>query len=557
MLYNNERMYDFCKGEDIALLKILVADDDRIICKGLKAIIEKNTSDCKVVGEAVNGEEALSAIRDLKPDLLITDIKMPVMDGIELIKSIRRLDLKIKIIVLSGFDEYRYVRETLKTGVLDYLLKPIENRELLDLLKRVKNELESEEKSKREHEELNEIVIESVAILQERLLSDLIDGNYNGLGSYERKLNNTGFLTPASYLFCVIAVDNPYKLKKQEEKDICSSILDELDSSIDSTGQQDKMARKVYRLLRGDLICTLFLAHEGYAEELYKSSRLTIENLMKKLYDSTNYSVTTGLSKVYSNIQATHKAYREALTAMESRFYKGGDRMIGYTAESCGYNQLQKDFMDTALSGLTNNIELGQIVKTKRALEEILNDLLQAGISPEEYKNALVDLTRRIFVICPEFKYIAEGYPEKFDLLYMIDVIDTRQELAGYIVSTFCSILEAMNTERSEKSKKIIEIVKEYIRSNYKKDISLKSAADHVYLNPSYLSELFKKEAGINFMDFLTETKIKEAKKLLARPEIKIYEIGQMVGYENTTTFNRAFKKITSVSPARYRELLK
>lgn len=544
-------------GGIAALLKILIADDDQIICRGLKAIIEKNTTDCEVIGEASDGEEALSAIQTLKPGLLITDIKMPVMDGVELVKNIRRLDLNIKIIVLSGFDEYRYVRETLKTGVMDYLLKPVENRDLLELLKRVKNEIEAEEKNKKENEELNEIVTESVAILQEKFLLDMINGNYKSLESYARKLNNLEILKPASFVFCIIAVDDFYKLRKQEEQDICLGILDELNKSISSTDYEEKFGQQVYKVIRGDMICTLFPANEGCGGELYDSSKLIIGTLMKKLRESRNYTITTGISKVYDRVQNTHEAAYQARLALESRFYKGRDRIIEYDLENCVYCKPQKGFDDTALNSLTNIIELGQITKTKRAVEEILQNLAQANISSEDFKETLVDLVRRICVICPEFKYIIESYPEKFDLLYMIDVIDIREELTFYIINTFCSIVESMNLERSEKSKKIIEIVKDYIRKNYNKDISLKSAADHVHLNPSYLSEFFKKEAGKNFMDFLTETRIKEAKKLLAKPEIKVYEIGQMVGYEDITTFNRAFKKTTSVSPARYRDLLK
>jgi two-component system response regulator YesN len=123
------------------LYKILIVDDDKIIRGGLKAIIESNYNDCESIFQAANGERALEILRSDNIDIMITDVRMPVMDGVELIKKVKECNLNVKSIVLSGFDEYKYVRETLKNGACDYLLKPLQNEELLKILDKAKAEI--------------------------------------------------------------------------------------------------------------------------------------------------------------------------------------------------------------------------------------------------------------------------------------------------------------------------------------------------------------------------------------------------------------------------------
>lgn len=538
-------------------MKILIVDDDMIICRGLKAIIEKNTTDYEVVGEASDGEEALNDIIRLKPDLLVTDIKMPVMDGLELIKNIKRLGLDIKIIVLSGFDEYKYVRETLKTGVMDYLLKPIENNDFLELLKRAKDEIAAEKKSREEYRELNEIVVHSLEVLQEKLIKDLKKADYSEIESYAKKLNNPDLLKPICFIFVSIKINNLYTLQKQDEKDAYRNILTEADKIISDMDYENRYGKPVYKAIDGDRFYMLFCADYVKLNEIENVVMSINECLLKNIDENNNFSITAGLSKVCDGIEETNNAYQQAELALEGKFYKGTNKVILYDSEECSYNSTTQDLAGSRLDELINAIELGQIVKTKRAAENIIQYLKGENITPARFKEILADIVRNILVLYPEFKYITENYSEKYNMLYMIEEIDTLTELTSYTVSTFCDIVEKMNLERSEKSKKTIEIVKEFVRNNYNKNIGLKSVADYVHLNPSYLSEFFKNETRKNFIDFLTEIRIKEAKKLLANSDLKVYEIGQRVGYEDITTFNRAFKKITGITPMEYKNLLK
>ena len=137
-------------------MKVLIADDDKLIRKGLRMIIEEGAPYCEIIGEAFNGRQALEMIQLEKPDLLITDIKMPLMDGVELVKTVGSMGIKIRSIVLSGFDEYRYVRETMKSGVIDYLLKPVKDEVLIELLSKTCEDIRQE---KQKEQQLNLLTV--------------------------------------------------------------------------------------------------------------------------------------------------------------------------------------------------------------------------------------------------------------------------------------------------------------------------------------------------------------------------------------------------------------
>lgn len=208
--------YIYGKPGCTSLLKIFIADDDITILSGLRAIIENYAYECEVLGEATNGLAALKGIQDLQPDLLITDIKMPGMNGIELIKSLKSQGSKTRIIVLSGFDEYNYVRDSLRQGALDYLLKPVQNEDLLQLLEKVKLEIEEERKVEEKKKQLSEIIESSTDTVKEKFLMELVEGNYERALEYSDKLGDSEVLKANQLLLSIIKTDDLYYFQQQE-----------------------------------------------------------------------------------------------------------------------------------------------------------------------------------------------------------------------------------------------------------------------------------------------------------------------------------------------------
>lgn len=539
------------------MLKVFIADDDVNIRGGLKAIIEDNAPECQIVGEAANGALTLEAIKEIRPDVLITDIKMPVMDGVELVKSINKLGLKLRIIVLSGFDEYKYVRETMKHGVIDYLLKPIESEVFLELLKKVKSDIEYEKQEEYQAVLYSEKVKESITILKEEFVREIIRGNDES-NDLNRKLKEFKVQEAECFIFAVSNIDDLYKMQKEGSRGIYVHATNMLRQCIERTLVGTGWENQVLIAEHEANIVMLFIV-AGNCMNNVKEQILLLLNKMKEMLMSLNsFTVTTGISEVFNHLDRAYAAYWQAKLALQRRFFEGKNKVIIYMSDSCCYNRIDETHLNDQVKVLVNYLEIGDSQQVLKTVRSIMDKLEEMNIEPSIYKGVFSDIIHRVYSVLPEFKEVAENFfPKDLNLLYNINIINTLSELKEYIPNTFSDISERMVMERAEKGKKIIEMAKGYIKLHYTENLSLKAVAEYIHLNQNYFSGFFKKETGMNFNDFLVETRIDASKKLLHNLGIKVYEVGQMVGYDEPVSFNRAFKKVVGVSPSEYRSLLK
>ncbi|HEY5560346.1 MAG TPA: response regulator [Clostridiaceae bacterium] len=540
------------------MLKILIADDDKIIRGGLKAIIERSIPDSCIVGEAYNGIVALDIINSTPVDILIADIKMPGMNGVELVKALKAMKSTIKIIILSGFEEYRYVRETLRNGASDYLLKPVENEVLINLINKLRTDITEELESIEKYKSLEHRVSSGISALKEKYLLALINGS--NATYFPRIKEELNIDNNCDFLLSVICIDDYYKLIKEN-----SPLLNfNLNSVIEGCIRKltlDRSVIKEYFLVYKDLeIILLFISNKGDTNYFNKSVFSFLEEVNNIIATTNEFTVTIGISENYKNLEETNRAYEEALIAEEQRFFKSKNILVKYDKAYISFDDSVKLDFDSQISSLFNYIELTEIEKILRVIEDIFNKLSKEKISHSLYRETIKSIYIKLNLLSQEFKDAAEQINEldyDFDFKYFIDEINTLSELKEYTRKSFISICKKINYLRSHRSKKTIQMVKEYIKDHFKEEISLKSAAEHVYMNYTYLSELFKIETGKNFSDYIIETRIEEAKKLLKNSNIKAYEVGHMVGYEEPTSFNRIFKKIVGLSPSEYRKVIK
>jgi two-component system response regulator YesN len=270
-----------------------------------------------------------------------------------------------------------------------------------------------------------------------------------------------------------------------------------------------------------------------------------------------DFTVTCGISKMYDDLERTHIAYHQALFALMRKFYEGKDRIISYRPEDSIYDNFSEEQLRNDINSLLNRVEIGESLKAKNAIYSIIDILRKSNLDPDRFREIMLNIVRNVCFASQEFKDIMEGYiHEDTDFLQSIKEMNTLTELTEYTATAFYNIIERMNQVRAERSRKIINIAKEFIKKHYIEEINQRMVAEHVYLNPNYFSELFKNETGKSFTEYLIEVRINAAKVLLVKPEVKVYEVGQMVGYNEPVSFNRAFKKIVGVSPAEYRKII-
>jgi two-component system response regulator YesN len=282
-------------------------------------------------------------------------------------------------------------------------------------------------------------------------------------------------------------------------------------------------------------------------------------NLGESFKDQEGVTFTAGISSNFYNHEGASSAYNQAVLAAQRRFYEGKGILIQYVPENCCYKSVyEKQFIED-VDELKAFIEIGDASKAKRSILCLLEKIRNENIEPEQFREICSRILSRVFGLLPEFSDVSKEYYENNnnDVFFYIREINTYKEVSEYIYNFFYDMTQRLNCIRAKRSKKIIELAKDYIETHFREDVNLNSVAEKVYLNQFYFSNLFKSETGKNFTDFLVGTRINEAKKLLKRPDLKVYEIGQMVGYEEPVSFNRAFKRVVGISPAEYRKVIK
>ena len=538
-------------------MNIILAEDDKILRLGLKSKIERNTP-YKVIAEVRNGQEALDAIINLKADLLITDVKMPFMDGLELVNKLREQGIDIKIIVLSGYDDYKFVRETMKAGAVDYLLKPVDESILYELINKINDMIVQENKDKEQLEQYKDILADSMEICKERFIISLTEGVISDTGIFKKRLEEFGVKGPDIFKLAVLGLDNIFKIQEEKYLRFDTDNLNHLKGRILDIFLSLKLNINMLLAEQNNTVILLFSAQDHTDTLFTDSVYQCLSEIHKGLKNKFGFSVSSGVSEVFNGPERGSPCYFQALLAFNRKFYNGKGKVNRFNSEICTYSYFDNKNLMESINLIVDLLDSGLTNKVIITIKEVMDLLYSCNLNPIQFKEISLWLINKITVISDDFNSALQRFiDDEADPRDYINEVDTFEDLKEYMENTFFVLSKIINDSKSERSKRIIDISKEYIYNHFNENISLKSVADYVHLNQNYFSELFRKAVGINFIDFITEVRINKAKKLLMDDEIKIYEIGLKVGYNETVTFNRAFKRVEGMSPAEYRRLLR
>ena len=517
-------------------MNIILVDDDEIIRQGMKKIITNSGHDWNVVAEAGDGEAALQVLDEHpETELLITDIRMPIMDGIELIKEIRKTNTSLRIIVLSGFDDFSYVHSAFINGALDYLLKPFQKQELLDRIESVENSICEERKSKQYDKERKTIIITDV-------MKRILNGNGEQIPQDLKELEILGINSSFPCFFvCIICADQYYKQFKdvgQYEK----RLKDDIDRVVGRLKEKNGFDY-CYHIDKQEIAVIVFCEDTDKGEEAGDAIFDVLNNDRDEL--DTN---TIGFSNFHEDVNQMKAAYNEAKDAIQARFYLGKSKKIHYNEISEKYLEFQYD-VEPIVNQIIHYLELCDVIKVKNEVEQLFLDLSYSR--PDKFRKYILNVLEILIIRIRNFENVLQMQVQ--DWQFQVEYVNTYRELKTFMNSVLQGVIEYIKDEKSKKSKKRIELAKVFIEDNYRKQITLNDVAEYVELNSSYFSNLFKEEEGINFSEYLLNVRMEKAKKLLKDPKVKVYEIGNLVGYEDAVSFGRAFKKKIGMSPKEYR----
>jgi two-component system response regulator YesN len=497
------------------MIRVVLADDEPMIVKGLSKLIKWKKFHMEIVGTAFSGTEALELVRDKKADLLISDINMPELSGIELLKKLNEEQSKTKVIFISGFHEFEYAHAAIKFGAVDYLLKPINQEQLeMALAKAFKGN------------PIDQMDIEE----EPAMIPD----------SYPEK--GPGFY---SVLNCRFSSYSFINLEKSEKDIMRFSTANLLRDYI--------LNRENHWIINKGNDIFLILFHENH-DALNRIIQEFPGKAISHIKEKLNETLIIAVGKTVTESSMLNEAYQTSLETMENRFFCSDKSVLYYK------NSAVKRYSIDDLYTLQ-----GEMIE---AIQK--NDLKTMQCKTDSYFNVLKDVTfgnrEATISFCLgtviSIKKSLEKNNVHLEILDFDDQNFLREmhtmlsfiELAQWIGEFFKKIFYQTEYHRENQTHPEIHKIKSFIAENYSENIKLQDLADIVYLHPNYLSGHFKKLTGQNFKDYLTCIRMDEAEKLFLSSDLKIYEIAEKVGFTDYRHFSEVFKKKFGVSPRDYKK---
>ncbi|NLM12829.1 MAG: response regulator [Epulopiscium sp.] len=528
------------------LYKILLVDDEEEIRKGIIKKIKWEELGFVVVGEAENGIEALDIIDKTMPDVVITDIRMPFMDGIKLAENIKYRYPTNKVIVLSGFDDFEYAQEAIKLGVIRYILKPINSIEFTELLKEVKHLLDEEIRSKNDIETLKINYKKSLPLLKERFLNHWIE-DYVSDEFIEENIHLLDFDIDQRNL--ALAVIRPDELVKKE-KDIKNlknkNLLKMAIFNICEEVVQEHNLGTIFMKIN-EMVVIIPLKEN---ETVKSSSRIAValEQIRIAVQKYLDTTVTIGVGNICTNKSMLYKTYASALAALDYTIMLGNNKIIYIDDIEPAQNDI--NFEEGDERELLGSIRIGQKEKIEEAVLKVLAKVEGSQVSLSDYQIYIVEVFSSIMRLIKNMDLdINKIFPDNVNFFTIINSFRTKEEVKEWLLEVCFKVTEEFSLKRSSSKSDIIERAQKYIDDNYwDAELSAEKLCNYLHISTNYFSALFKKETKLNFTSYLTKVRIEKAKELLRNTDLKAFDIGNKVGYTEGHYFSYVFKKITGLT---------
>ena len=518
--------------------KVFFVEDEIITREGIRDNVDWRANGFELCGEATDGEMALPLLRTAQPDVLITDIKMPFMDGLQLSKIMRERMPWVKIIILSGHDEFEYAQQAIKLGVTDYLLKPITVQNLQTTLQKLNDQLDQERLEQERLKKLQAQVEENRATLRERLLFKLIVGAVTQDGIVEEGQMLGLDLVARYYLVSILKIelqDCTEQYEYDEFKQTQGEILSLIEINPDA-----------YALKRdwGDLV----LIMKGNTPEFLEEEREFLLAEINQTLEGTQFKVTIGNGEIKHQVTEICISFVEALAQIQN--------LVGETRTALNHDFEQAELLKLDKSAVENYLRCGAKDGCEEFFNRYLSPLGGAPLKSNLIKNyVFADVVLAIAKLVNDLGGDVEVViPELHSMEVIMSNIKTVEQLKDQLCRMITSALAYRDGLPKGVNRELIHEVKEYLEQHYADpDVSLNRMAAHANLSPSHFSVVFGQEMGRTFKEYLTDIRINKAKELLRMTGLRSADIAYQVGYNDPHYFSAVFKKHTGLSPLDFR----
>lgn len=524
--------------------KVILVDDEAEVIDIMEAKIRWSELGFEVVGSAKNGVKALELVEKLQPDVVLTDIRMPYMDGLELSRKLNQDYPNIYIILCTGFDEFEYAKEAVHLDIKEYLLKPISAAELSESLMRLKENLDKEREEKLNVRKLENYFQESLPALQSNLFISLMEGRVSeedyARFSVAYQVNMKG------PLFCCIVFHtsenhvpegmNPLLLSMSVEREIRQRLV-------------EKWHCKEFLYLGN----TVLIMEMGSEEQMVPITD-ECDRFCRWAYRVMGAVVTAGIGTVCDNLFNINLSYEGAREAVSYRVLYGTQRAINIR-EIVPKEQATLSLLEEGrMHDLFRAIRVGNPEKIEEAVQKEIQKIHKHTVTIGQYHLAAMETVSNFYKFCAnnslDFNEIAGNVPNLYEKVPQMD----ESSLTSWMNEMARMISEELKTARNSTSHRLVTEAQLLVREKYMDaSISLDVVCSILGVSNSYFSSVFKKETGKSFISYLTDYRMDIAEELILSGETKSYKVAEKVGYLDANYFSYVFKKRFGVSPSKYR----
>jgi len=527
------------------MFKLIIADDEKWVRTTIKSIIPFEKLDLTLACEAANGIEALELCRQHEPDIMLTDIMMPGLNGLELIREVKNLFPTLRIIVISGYNDFEYAKTAMKYGITDYLLKPVDEDELTQVLDRISSELGMQRQLEKEKDAEKERYKTALPLVCESFLNQVVSRNSMTSEKMRSELHNYGIhFQHSCFTVCVTSLDED--LNSEDNRNMTDYFKTRLKRSM------KRYAKAVTFSSAQDKALLVSIASGENANEGIQKAFGLCNRLMQKKYGIT---ASCGVSGSTHQLCMLQELYPNAVEALGVRFWTGPETLAFYSP-GCLTEDMKLTLSEDMLNKITLNLKMSNLQTAISYVDSISASLKSTRIKPALVKEFFWQFFQSVIILLniqlPFIRHesVITGIPPYERLQRTIFF----QSLVDYVKELLQRCFDFYHDKNPQDNDNLIENAKKIIELNFAGDISLEQVAKHVHLSPAYLSELFKKETGMSFIDYKTIVRIESAKKLLLTPSMNISEVSAKVGYADPKYFSKLFKKITGKTIYEYRK---
>ena len=524
--------------------RIMIVDDESEVREGIASRVDWKAAGFTIVATAENGQDALDKAECLDLDVVLTDIKMPYMDGLTLGAELLSRSPATKLIILSGFDEFEYAKEAIKLNVLEYVLKPVNADELLLVLQRAKARLDAEFRAKQDIEALRSRYEQALPLLKEQSLREILTGSIPAEDA-ARLIAQYGIHLDISNPMIVSVFDVSVRIPAGSI--ITQELLPVSVRTLVDTALEGKCSYATFFSFYNVIVVSSW-ANDPVGHMMIAANEICAE--CKSLF---GVELTAGVGRRCNEVSQLRESLFEARSALEYYRVVGGGKAI-YIRDVERMTRHTATLDSRYEQRLTAVVKFGSGEQIESEINEILAGLADVALESWKYRAYVTSVLNALNQIIGLYDLPADEIMGEEGMLLQLGGSAELPALKKWLVAVCIRISGYMSQRRSSMAGTLVEKAKQFILKHYtNSELSVETVCEHLHISQSYFSSIFKQDTGKSFVQYLTDIRMDRAADLLRESDEKTYLIAQRVGYDEPNYFSYVFKRKFKVSPSQYR----